>query len=84
MTYLFNVQCNLLQFYGFINITNNVNEKSVRQLFTTQSQLLTTVRKKTLENIVRKGENAGNKDFLLFPQCFLPYLRQKNRYFSNI
>ena len=22
------------------------------------------------ENIVRKGENAGYQDFLLFPQCF--------------
>ena len=23
-----------------------------------------------VENIVQKGENAGNKHFLLFPQCF--------------
>ena len=23
-----------------------------------------------LKNIVRKGENAGNQHFLLFPQCF--------------
>ena len=23
-----------------------------------------------IENIVRKGENAGNQHFLLFPQCF--------------
>ena len=28
-----------------------------------------------LEKIVGKGENAGNKHFLLFPLCFLP--RQK-------
>ena len=33
--------------------------------------------KKTLENTVGKGENAGDKHFLLFPHCFLPYLRQK-------
>ena len=26
------------------------------------------------ENIVRKGEIACNKQFLLFSQCFLPYL----------
>ena len=26
-----------------------------------------------VENIVRKGEIARNKQFLLFPQCFLPY-----------
>ena len=27
--------------------------------------------KKAFENIVGKGENAGNQHFLLFPQCFL-------------
>ena len=25
------------------------------------------------ENIVGKGENAGNQHFLLFPQCFLSF-----------
>ena len=30
-------------------------------------------RKKPSENIVGKGENAGNQHFLLFPQCFLPF-----------
>ena len=29
---------------------------------------LTNLRKKTLEKIVEKGENAGNLHFLLFPQ----------------
>ena len=29
--------------------------------------------RKPFENIVKKGENAGNQHFLLFPQCFLPY-----------
>ena len=32
--------------------------------------------KEALENIVGKGENAGNQHFLLFPQCFLLYKRQ--------
>ena len=27
-----------------------------------------------MENIVRKGEIACNKQFLLFPQCFLLYI----------
>ena len=31
---------------------------------------------KPSENIVGKGENAGNQHFLLFPQCFLPFLNQ--------
>ena len=43
------------------------------KLFTTQSRLLTTLYKKPFENIVGKGENAGNQHFLLFPQCFLPF-----------
>ena len=39
-------------------------------LFTTQSQHLTTPIEKPFENIMGKGENAGNQNFLLFPQCF--------------
>ena len=31
------------------------------------------VKKMSLENIVRKGDNAGNQHFLLFQQCPLPY-----------
>ena len=37
---------------------------------------LTTLGKKPLENIVGKGEKAGNQHFLLFPQCFLPFPKQ--------
>ena len=37
-----------------------------------QSRLLKTLKKKPFENIVRKGEKAGNKHFALFAQCFLP------------
>ena len=44
-----------------------------RQLFTTQSRLLTTVKQRGFENIVGKGENDDNHHFLLFPQCFLPF-----------
>ena len=39
-------------------------------LYTTQSRLLTLLEKKAFENIVGKGENAGNQHFLLFPKCF--------------
>ena len=44
--------------------------------FTTQSWLLTTFRYKHFENVVGKSANAGNQHFLLFPQCFLPVLKQ--------
>ena len=33
----------------------------------------TTLKYRAFENIVGKGENAGNQHFLLFPQCFLPF-----------
>ena len=29
------------------------------------------VTRRTFENTVEKGENAGNQHFLLFPSCFL-------------
>ena len=37
----------------------------------------TTLRNGPFENTEGKGENAGNQHFLLFPQYFLPYLKQK-------
>ena len=40
---------------------------------TKQSLLLSTLRKNPFENIVGKGENAGNQHFLLFLQCFLSF-----------
>ena len=41
-------------------------------LFITQSRLLTTLKEKGCENIVRNGENACNQHFLLFPNVFYP------------
>ena len=32
-----------------------------------------TLYKEPFENIERKGENAGNQHFLIFPQCALPF-----------
>ena len=40
-----------------------------------------TKRKKAQENIVGKGENAGNKHFLLFSQCFLSFPKQFHSFF---
>ena len=39
-------------------------------------------RKMAFENIVEKGENAGNQHFLLFQQCFLTY-QMRNYHLSN-
>ena len=40
--------------------------------------------KKPFENIVGKGENAGNQHFLLFPQCFLPFTKQISKFQSRL
>ena len=40
--------------------------------FPKQVLVLTCLQYKSLENTVGKGEIARNKQFLLFPQCFLP------------
>ena len=49
-----------------------------------QSQLLTTLTKKSFENIFVKGENAGNQHFLLFPPYFLPFSKQVLSFHSNL
>ena len=52
--------------------------------FTTQSRLLTPLEKKAFENIMGKGENAGNQHFLFFPQCFLPFPTQISIFKSKL
>ena len=42
-------------------------------LFTTQTPILTTLKRKTFENIVGKGENARNEQFLLSHSVFYPF-----------
>ena len=42
-----------------------------------------TQRKKPFENIMEIEENAANKHFLLFPQCFLLY-QKKSHHYTNI
>ena len=49
-----------------------------------KSRLLTLLEKKALENIVGKGENAGNQHFLLFPQWFLLFPAQISIFESEL
>ena len=53
-----------------------LHKKTHNYLFTTQSRLLTTLRKKALKKTVGKRENA----FLLFPWCFLANQREKSSF----
>ena len=38
------------------------------------------LKKEPFENIVEKRENAGNQNFLLFSQCFLPFPQQSSMF----
>ena len=60
----------------FFNMLKWVYIEGKVKPFTTQSCDLTTLRKKSLKDIVGKGENAANQHFLLVPQSFLPYSAQ--------
>ena len=53
-------------------------------LFQKQSGLFITLKKRPFENIVGIGENTGNQHFLLFPECFLPFLKHITMLQSNI
>ena len=53
------------------------------KFFTTQSRLLMTLKEKAFENNVGKGKNAGNRHFLLFPQCLLLFPKQVLIFHSN-
>ena len=53
-------------------------------LFSPKSGLFMILTMKTFQNIVGKGENAGNQHFLLNPQCFLPFLNQISTFESYL
>ena len=38
------------------------------------------LKRKPIESILGKGESADKQHFLLFPQCFQPYQRQKSSF----
>ena len=42
-------------------------------LFPKQALVFTYLQYKSVENTLGKGEIARNEQFLLFPQCFLPF-----------
>ena len=43
-------------------------------LYNRNLNFLRPSRKRPVETILGKGENAGNQHFLLFPKCFLSFL----------
>ena len=56
-----------------MNEAVDVQQNSIHSLI----QLLTTLKKKALENTVEKGKTAHTHHFLLFPQSFQPLSRRK-------
>ena len=60
---------------AFDNILGKV--KKEREVDDKSKDVLTILWEKPIENMVRKGENAGNQHFLLFLLCFLSCQRRK-------
>ena len=56
----------------------------VEKELTRNHDFKTTLNKKPFENIVGKGENAGNQHFLLFPQCFQTLPNQISNFHSHL
>ena len=54
------------------------------KLLPKQALVLTCLQYKSFKNTVGKGEIARNKQFLLFPQCFLPFLRNFLPFFVQL
>ena len=54
------------------------------KLFPKQARVFTRLQYKSFENTVGKGELASNKQFLLFPQCFIPVWRTFNNCYQNL
>ena len=58
---------------GSSNFQSKADSFPNSERVTTQSQLLMTLKMKPFENIMGKRENAGNQQYLLFPQYFQPF-----------
>ena len=52
-------------------------------LFPKQALVFTCLQKKSFENTMGKGEIARSEQFLLFPQCFLPFWRTFCNFYQN-
>ena len=52
--------------------------------FITRFGLLSTPKEKSSENIVGKGEHAGNQNVLLFPQCFVSFPEKISNFQSHL
>ena len=60
----------LVKLWGRLGTRSGLSLKLIK------TRPLTILKKKPFENVVGKGENAGNQYFLLFPQCFLAIQRR--------
>ena len=64
--------------YNHLVRTDHTNESYSGQRSLTLYHTILTLndpREEGFGNTVGKGENAGNQHFLLFPQCFLPFIK---------
>ena len=72
-----NTNCNRDQQYTFCYI---VSPLVLNNSLHPNLEFSGTQERSLFENFAWKGENGGNQHFLLFPQCFLLYQRQKSSF----
>ena len=63
--------------YRSLRIEKLEGNDHILTLYHRITTIITTLDKRPFENIVGRGENAGNQNFLLFPQCFLFFLKKE-------
>ena len=65
-----------LTLYHIITAFNGPVQEAFLKTLWEKEKMLVTCKRGPFENNVGKGENAGNQHFLLFPECFLLFLKQ--------
>ena len=73
LTFLYSIvfHASHMNYYGQIRMRWTV----LVLTFPKQALVFICLQYKSFENTVRKGEIAHDEQFLLFPQCFLPFWR---------
>ena len=66
--------------FNKLNLARRVKKINRIYSFVAQFKNLTTLKTKAFETLKEKGENAGNQHFLLFPQYFPLYQREKSSF----
>ena len=74
----------MLRVEWLCEVKKKCTERCISTLSQTSPDFYVSVQYKSFENTVGKGEIARNEQFLLFPQCFLPFFGSSLPFSSNL